>query len=171
MIERIEIKTSFGLDDAGAISGTAWPFGTPDRVGDMIEKGAFHAASATIPMLFAHDPAQPVGVWTAAVETENGLEVRGKLLIDDVARAREVRALVKEGAIGGLSIGFTTKKSYTRKGGGRTITALDLVEISLVTIPMHPGARIASAKTASLSAITLAEAINHAASAFRKRES
>jgi HK97 family phage prohead protease len=166
-MDRIEVKTAIGIDDAGSITGIAWPFGTPDRVGDMIEKGAFKM-SGRIPMLFAHDPAQPVGVWTDATETERGLEVRGKLLVGEVERAREIHALVREAAIGGLSIGFTTKKATTRKGGGRTITDLQLVEISLVTVPMHPGARVTSAKTAS-AAIALAEAINRAASALRMK--
>lgn len=120
-------------------------------------------------MLFAHDPADPVGVWDAIEEAADGLRVKGRLLIDHVARAREVRALVREGAVGGLSIGFSTKKAAARKGGGRTITALDLVEISLVTVPMHPRARVTSAKTAS-NAIALAEAINRAATALRSPE-
>lgn len=166
-MDRIEIKTALGVDDVGAISGLAWPFGTPDRVGDMIEKGAFNMP-ARIPMLFGHDPLQPIGVWTDATETDKGLEVRGELLVNEVARAREIRALVREGAIGGLSIGFTTKKATARRGGGRTITDLQLVEISLVTVPMHPGARVTSAKTAS-AAIALAEVINRAASALRTK--
>jgi HK97 family phage prohead protease len=165
-MQRLEIKTSLGVDDAGTITGIAWPFGTPDRVGDVIEKGAFATSPERLPMLFAHDPAQPVGVWDRPVESDTGLEVRGRLLIEDVERAREIRALVQAGAIGGLSIGFSTKKAAPRKGGGRTITALELVEISLVSIPMHPGARVTSAKTAS-DAIRLAEAINRAAMALR----
>lgn len=165
-MDRLEIKASFGVDDAGTITGTAWPFGTPDRVGDMIEKGAFAGAVLPLPMLFGHDPNQPIGVWEAAVETDAGLEVRGRLLIDDVARAREVRALVQSGAVTGLSIGFRTLKAAPRSGRGRTISALDLAEISLVTIPSHPRARVRTAKSAD-AAIALAEAIHRAASALR----
>jgi len=147
MLKHLEIKASLTASDAGEITGLAWPWGSPDRVGDMIEKGAFANVPARVPMLFAHDPAQPVGYWDSAVEGDKGLEVRGKLLIEDVARAKEVRSLVREGAITGLSIGFSTKKATARKGGGRTITDLELVEISLVTIPMHPGARVTAAKS------------------------
>jgi HK97 family phage prohead protease len=164
-MDKLEIKAAFGVDDAGAITGIAWPFGTADRAGDIITKGAF-TAPAILPMLWAHDPAQPVGVWTATQETEKGLEVKGRLLIEDVERAREVRALVHSGAVTGLSIGFQTKQATARKGGGRTITSLELVEISLVAIPMHPGARVLSAKTASV-ANAIADAIHRAASAFR----
>lgn len=165
-MHRLETKAAFNIDQAGAITGTAWPFGTPDRVGDMVEKGAFAGVRLPIPMLFAHDPTQPVGTWDDATETGAGLIVKGRLLIEHVERAREVRALVHSGAIGGLSIGFSTRKAVGRTTGGRTITALDLVEISLVTIPMHPGAKITSAKSAS-SAIQLAEALNRAALALR----
>jgi HK97 family phage prohead protease len=164
-MNRFEIKAALGVDDAGVISGLAWPFGSPDRMGDVIEKGAF-AGPEKLPMLFAHDPAQAVGVWEATSETEAGLEVRGRLLINDVERAREVRALVQAGAVTGLSIGFSTKKAAPRSGGGRTIKALELVEISLVTVPCHPGARITGAKTAE-AAIAMAEAINRAALALR----
>jgi HK97 family phage prohead protease len=163
-VNRLEFKSTFGVDEAGVITGIAWPFGSADRARDMIEKGAF-SSPAVLPMLMQHNPAEPVGVWDHISETDTGLEVRGRLLINEVSRAREVHALVQAKALGGLSIGFTTKRAITRKGGGRTIQALDLVEISLVTIPMHPGARITSAKSGS-HAIAIAEAINRAASAL-----
>ncbi|MBS0535383.1 MAG: phage major capsid protein [Proteobacteria bacterium] len=147
MIERIETKATLTVSDAGEIVGIAWPFGSPDRVGDVIEKGAFRA-SVRLPMLFAHDQGQAIGVWDEVAESDQGLVVKGRLLIDDVSRAREVRALVREGAVTGLSIGFVTKNATTRRGGGRTITALELHEISVVPIPSHPGARVISMKTA-----------------------
>jgi uncharacterized protein len=167
MIERIEIKAQFTADDAGAITGIAWPFGTPDRVGDMIEPGAFKSAKPPVPMLAYHDPGKPVGAWDSIVEKSDGLHVAGKLLVEDVPLAREVRALVKAGAVRGLSIGFETKKSVIRKGGGRTVTALALAEISLVTIPLHPGARVTGAKSAA-AAIAIADAINRCAAALRR---
>lgn len=165
-MDRLETKATLAIDDAGMISGIAWPFGSPDRVGDVVEKGAFASARAPVPMLFAHDPADPVGAWTELVEEADGFKVKGRLLVEDVARAREVRALVQAGAVGGLSIGFVTRKAAPRAGGGRTISALDLVEVSLVSIPMHPGARVTGAKSAA-AAIALAEAINRAAAALR----
>src|SRR5690606_20250 len=109
-------------------------FGTPDRVGDVIEKGAF-GLTGKLPMLFAHDQGQAIGVWDSITETPDGLQVKGRLLVDDVARAREVRALIREEAVTGLSIGFVTKSAKGRAGGGRTIKALDLHEISVVPIP------------------------------------
>ncbi len=40
-MDRLEFKSVLTVDDAGTISGVAWPFGTPDRVGDVIDRGAF----------------------------------------------------------------------------------------------------------------------------------
>lgn len=147
-MNRLEFKAALSVSDAGEITGLAWPFGSADRVGDVIEKGAF-AIPSRLPMLFAHDQAQAIGVWESVSEGSEGLQVKGRLLIEDVARAREVRALVREQAVTGLSIGFVTKKAVTRRGGGRTISALELHEISIVAVPCHPGATITSMKAAS----------------------
>ncbi|MDP8251474.1 phage major capsid protein [Pseudochrobactrum saccharolyticum] len=146
MKQRLEFKAAFTIDDLGTITGIAWPFGSPDRVGDMIEKGAITSPS-TLPMLFAHDQSQVIGVWDQITETNDDLTVKGRLLIDDVERAREVRAMIREKAVTGLSIGFVPKATKPRKRG-RTITALDLHEISVVAVPCHPDAQITSIKAA-----------------------
>ena len=169
MLDRLETKASFTIDEAGIVEGIAWPFGSPDRVNDMIQPGSFKSAAFPIVMLFQHDPDLPVGVWESAVETKAGFEVKGRLLIPEVAKAVEAHALLKARAITGLSIGFKTLKSMRRADGGRTITALDLMEISLVTIPAHPGAKITTAKTypASFEASAFLEAINRARKALQ----
>lgn len=146
MTDRLEIKAALTVDDAGTITGIAWPFGSPDRVGDVIEKGAINSPEV-LPMLFAHDQAQVIGVWDQIEETPDGLSVKGRLLVDDVERAREVRAMIRTKAVSGLSIGFRTKAAKPRQRG-RTITALDLHEISVVAVPSHPGAQITSVKAA-----------------------
>ncbi|SOC23597.1 phage major capsid protein, partial [Rhodobacter maris] len=148
MRDRLEVKAELAVSEAGEITGLAWPFGSADRVGDVIVKGAFSAPSA-LPMLFAHDQAQVIGVWDEIAETEEGLTVKGRLLIEDVERAREVRAMVRAGAVSGLSIGFVTKDAK-REGRGRRITALELHEISIVAVPAHPGAQITSLKSSHL---------------------
>ncbi len=171
MTLRIDCKAALSLsaDDAsGAIQAIAWPFDTPDRVGDMIERGAFKSAALPLPMLFSHDFKDPIGVWEEATEQPDGLHLKGRLLIESVERAREVHALVKSGAVRGVSIGFATKAAKPRAKGGRAISNLELLEASLVTIPLHPGARITSAKTA-VSAIRIAEAINRAVAQISKR--
>ncbi|WP_126974646.1 phage major capsid protein [Frigidibacter oleivorans] len=156
-MDRIELKADITVNEAGALEGLAWPFGSADRVGDVIEKGAFAAARPPLPMLASHDQTDVVGVWDAVTETADGLQVKGRLLVDDVARAREVRALIHAGALRGLSIGFKSNKSAPRRGGGRTISGLELLEISVVAVPAHPGARITSAKAATAGKDTMTE--------------
>lgn len=146
MMDRLEFKAALTVDEAGAISGIAWPFGSPDRVGDVINRGAFQKAIAPIPMLASHDQRDTVGVWDQIEETAEGLMVKGRLLVNDVSRAAEVRALIKAGAMTGLSIGFQSRKAMPRRSGGRNISELDLLEISVVAVPAHPGARVLSAK-------------------------
>lgn len=165
-MDRIEFKSAFETNEAGIVTGIAWPFGSPDRVGDIITKGAFASASVPLPMLWAHDPTDVVGVWDAIEESEEGLQVKGHLLVGEVSRADEVHAILKNRAVTGLSIGFQTKAAKPRSGGGRTISALNLMEISLVSIPCHPGARVTSAKSGR-SAIAIAEAFNRATEALR----
>ncbi|CAN7481184.1 HK97 family phage prohead protease [Mesorhizobium sp. LjNodule214] len=165
-MERLFFETKFLAGDAGAIEALAWPFGTPDRVGDVIEKGAFADAKMPMPILFGHDQNDPLGAWTDATEATDGLRLKGRLLVGEVRRADEVRALVKAGAVRGISIGFVTRKAIARKGGGRTISQLELLEASLVTLAMHPGAKVTSAKSA-VRALEIAAAINRLAAAIR----
>lgn len=144
MTTRIETKASITATETGEITGTAWIWASPDRVGDVIVKGAI-SASLPLPMLAYHDQAQPVGVWNEVIETDEGLTVKGQLLVDDLERAREVRALIRAGAVRGLSIGFATKDAK-RTAKGRQINALDLLEISIVPVPAHPLATITGLK-------------------------
>jgi uncharacterized protein len=168
-MKTLDFKAALSVARSGTVIGTAWLFGSPDRLGDVIEKGAFAGTRAPLPMLFGHDPNDPVGVWESIHEDAQGLQVKGRLLINDVARAREALALVEAGAVTGLSIGFQTRKIMPRRGGGKTISALDLVEISLTPVPMHPGARLRMAKAISPVAARLAIQLNRAAVALERR--
>jgi HK97 family phage prohead protease len=168
-MERAFVETKILAQDDGAISGIAWKFGQGDRIGDWIEPGAFKSTALPLPMLFGHDQNDPVGTWDQAKESDEGLHIKGNLLIEDLPRAREVRALVKSGAVRGLSIGFVTKDAVARKGGGRTIKSLELLEASLVAIPMHPGAQVTSAKSA-IEALRLADSIHRATAHIATRK-
>jgi HK97 family phage prohead protease len=139
------------VEPDGVFSGYASLFGRVDLGKDVVEKGAFAASlkvrgAAGIRMLFQHDPAEPIGVWTEIREDERGLFVRGRLA-KDVARAREVLSLMRGGALDGLSIGFRAIRAKNDRGSGvRRILEADLWEISVVTFPMLPDARIESVK-------------------------
>lgn len=164
-MDKLEIKASLSVDDAGTITGNAWPFGSPDSAGDLIQKGAFNVAVADLPILFSHDPSDLVGTWDEVKQTDEGLIVKGKLHMDR-PRARSILAMVKGGLVSGLSIGFKTKAS-TKQGRNRVISALDLFEVSLVRNPSHPRARVTSAKSAT-PAHAIAEAINRATAALMR---
>ena len=132
---------------APVIEGYASLWDRPDFSGDVVLKGAFAASldrrgPRGIRMLWSHDPADPVGIWTDMREDAIGLYVRGELT-PGARRSRDLEALVAAGAVDGLSIGFRTLTARRRTGGGRFLVAVDLWEISLVTFPMLPGARIA----------------------------
>ncbi len=135
----------------GAVEGYASLFGEIDQARDMVMPGAFTATLRSrglrrIPMLFQHDPAEPVGVWLEIFEDTRGLYARGRL-IPEVMRARELLALVQAGAADGLSIGFRTVKArIDPRTRIRKIDAVDLWEISIVTFPLLPGARVRAVK-------------------------
>jgi HK97 family phage prohead protease len=165
-MDRLEIKAAITVDDAGTITGMAWPFGSADSSNDIITKGAFSFAVTELPMLFGHNPDDLIGTWNEASETAEGLVTKGKLHMEQ-PRARAVHGLIKGGLVTGLSIGFKTKAS-TRQGRNRVISALDLYEISVVKNPLHPRARIISAKS-DTTALAIAEAINRATAALGLR--
>lgn len=132
------------------ISGYASLFGSVDQGGDVVAKGAYGASLAAggaagrrVKMLWQHDPAQPIGVWDEVREDARGLWVKGRIL-DSVAKGREAAALIAAGAIDGLSIGYRTVRAAKTQSGQRILSELDLWEVSLVTFPMLPSARVAA---------------------------
>lgn len=136
------------VTDGTVISGYASLFGITDQGGDVVDTGAYtrslegaRAKGRSIKMLWQHDPTQPIGVWDEVREDAKGLWVKGRLL-PDVARAREACALLEAGAIDGLSIGYRTVTSRKGDTGQRHLSQLELWEVSLVTFPMLPDARV-----------------------------
>ncbi len=138
------------LTSTGAFEGYASIFDVEDRLHEVVTKGAFektlreHRVKGRLPaMLWQHDTRDPVGVWREMREDEVGLYVRGQLFIEDIARARQAHALLRENALSGLSIGFRTVRSAIEpKTGVRTLTEIELFEVSLVTFPAHDAARV-----------------------------
>jgi uncharacterized protein len=158
MIEKqsfsLELKA---LSDEGTFEGYAAIFGNIDQGGDRIVPGAFAkslkavAGSGSVKMLWNHNPFEPIGVWDELVEDTKGLFGRGRLILD-VAKAKEVHALIKAKAIGGLSIGYKTIKDAI-ENGVRLIKEADLFEISPVTFPMNTAAKITAFKSEGLTDI------------------
>ena len=139
---------TLSLGEGAAIEGYASVFGVADQGGDGVEKGAYAASLAAlaragrrVKMLWQHDPAQPIGVWDEVCEDGKGLVVKGRILTE-VGRGREAAALLAAGAIDGLSIGYRTISADRDGKGRRRLAELDLWEVSLVTFPMLPEARV-----------------------------
>ncbi len=139
------------IDADGTVEGYASLFGEIDQARDMVMRGAFADTLASrgvrrIPMLFQHDPSEPVGIWLELREDHRGLFARGRL-IPEVTRGRELLSLLRAGAIDGLSIGFRTAKARIDPSTRiRRLYAVDLREISIVTFPMLTGARVRNVK-------------------------
>ena len=132
------------------IEGYASLFGTCDQGGDIVAPGAYSRSlerlgneGGAVKMLWQHDPTQPIGIWDEVREDGRGLFVKGRLL-ESVARGREAAALIAAGAIDGLSIGYRTVTARKKDTGQRVLTELELWEVSLVTFPMLPSARVAA---------------------------
>lgn len=146
-----------GLSETGVFAGYASVFGEVDLGKDVIAPGAFARSlqsrgAGGVRMLFQHDPSEPLGRWTKIREDARGLYVEGKLS-QGVAKADEVLSLMRSGALDGLSIGFQTVRSKKdAQTGVRHILEADLWEISVVTFPMLPVARVSEVKEYGLGA-------------------
>lgn len=138
--------------DEGVIVGMGAVFGNVDQGGDVILPGAFSESLAegkTIPILWQHDPLNPIGVWTEIKETDKGLSMTGKILAD-VQRGKEAIALIKSGAVRGLSIGYRTEEASYNDAGNRLLHKINIWECSVCTFPMNPVAQIDSIKAANM---------------------
>ncbi|CDM57626.1 MULTISPECIES: phage major capsid protein [Rhizobium] len=144
--ENLEIKAEVSIDDTGIVTGIAWPFGSPDSVGDVIEKGTIAFANS-VPMVMEHDQQKVVGVWETYAETDKGLEVNGRLFVEGIGPARDAHRQLKAGKIGGLSIGFRHTGFDPRPAGGRVFKSITVNEISLCRRPVHPGAHVTVVKS------------------------
>jgi hypothetical protein len=154
-------KRSFGiqiksLGETGIIEGYGAVFNNVDSWDDVIVPGAFlkslaaHKSEGTMPvMLWQHADDSPIGVWLEMSEDNYGLKIKGQLCMD-VAKGKEAYALLKMGAFNGLSIGFATKEStYNRETDVRTLTEIDLWEVSPVTFAANRKAKVTQVKSAT----------------------
>ena len=144
------------VKEDGFFSGYCNVFDVKDSYDEIVRQGAFtesiqgwNAQNKMPPVLWNHDRNQPIGVWTKLVEDEHGLYGEARLLINDVARAKEIHALMLAGAIDGLSIGYRLSKwAYNEKEDALELFAIDLKEISVVTFPANEESRVDVVKSA-----------------------
>jgi HK97 family phage prohead protease len=162
----LEVKTLNDGASMGTFEGYGSVFGVTDSYGDVVARGAFKKTlkqwkqerGKYPPMLLQHggggflgvaDDLVPVGVWDEMREDDTGLYVKGHLLALDTDRGKSIHAAMREGALDGLSIGFVTREAAYGKGPddpARTIKAVDLWEVSVVTFPANTDARVTQVK-------------------------
>lgn len=161
IVAPLELKFA-EADASGVFSGYAAIFGNVDSHGDIILPGAFAESLAekkrsgrSIPMHLMHrvfgGDGLPVGVWTNVAEDDKGLKVEGKISGMNTEAGRLLYERVKDGALGGLSIGYKVRPNGVtvgKKAGEpkRTLKSLSLYEISLVDDPSNPLSKISEIK-------------------------
>ena len=157
----------------GGFTSYAAVFGNEDLGRDVLMPGAFTKSltrrpATKVKMLFQHDPSEPIGIWTDLAEDRKGLRAQGQLILD-TTKGREVHALMRAGALDGLSIGFRTLKDrFDRAKGIRYVEEVDLPEVSVVTFPLNPRATVSTVKGHDPErARALVAAINRAKEALR----
>jgi HK97 family phage prohead protease len=125
------------------IEGYAALFGVPDQMDDVVRAGAFAASLARrktpLPMLVEHEGRLRAGCWTEAFEDGRGLFLRGEVRMDEPGAVRARRNIAR--GVDGLSIGFVPIVAR-RASSGRVLEEIDLLEVSIVTNPMQPLARL-----------------------------
>lgn len=140
-------------EDKGVFEGYGSIFGNKDLGNDVVEVGAFTKSLRKrkpnqVKLLWQHKQDQPIGVFESIKEDGDGLQVKGRLALG-TQQGREAFELMKMGALDGLSIGYKAdpnKQAYDERRKRRMLKEVDLMEISLVTFPMNPKARVVSVK-------------------------
>jgi HK97 family phage prohead protease len=140
--------------DEGRFTGHGSVFGEVDSYGEIVAPGAFTESLAEIaakgrkvPVLWQHRTDEPIGVYERLAEDGTGLDMVGRLLTKSVARAGEAYALMQAGAVTGASIGYRVRESsFDEQTGIRTLTKLELLEVSVVTFPANDLARVDAVK-------------------------
>jgi uncharacterized protein len=164
----IPFEYKLNAADDGAFEGYGAVFGNVDAYKDVIEPGAFtdtlaeHKRAGTFPhMLLMHgiDPTNgdiPIGVFSGMSQDSKGLHVQGKLALK-TQRGAETYELMKmqpRPAISGMSIGYRATRFQIHPAGTksdgrrRSLLAVHLGEVSLVTDPANGLARVSSIKSA-----------------------
>lgn len=158
-----EIKS---VSENGAFEGYASVFGELDAYRDIVVAGAFNKSlqedflskNRKVPMLWQHDDADPIGIYPVLHEDSKGLFVQGACNME-VQQGRECHALMTQGALTGLSIGYNTiDADWDDQNHARILKTLKLWEISPVTFPAGDEARVSQVKSiAEMTSLSEAE--------------
>ena len=154
----LEIKEHHYDEKEGTFEGYGSVFNNTDLGNDVILEGAFQKSlkktgAKGVKLLYQHKTDMPIGVFEEIREDDKGLYVKGRLALGTQA-GREAYELLKMGAIDGLSIGFRVDskgQSYDSRRRRRMLKEVELMEVSLVTFPMNPRAKIQAVKGQEIS--------------------
>lgn len=141
-----ELQDLKARDDGWSFSGYASTFGNVDEGGDVVIRGAFldTLSRRTPKLLWQHDVGEPLGKVVSLKEDDRGLY--GEFKISRTTRGQDAYQLLKDGAIDSMSIGYIPEDQEFTDDGIRQLKAVELLEISVVSIPMNEEALITSVK-------------------------
>lgn len=159
MVETKRLERPFelkALEADGTFKGYGSVFGVKDQYADIVAPGAFkrtlreHKKAGSLPaLLWQHNANQPIGAYSMMREDDTGLYVEGQLAVK-TSMGSDVYELLKMKAVTGLSIGYVTREStIDDKKKIRTLTDVDLWEVSLVTFPANTSALVQAVKAAN----------------------
>lgn len=144
----LALRLYSGPAEDGAFAGYAAVFDEPDADGEIISPGAFAESLRirhVVPLLFNHNPLEPIGL-ADCFEDDRGLGIEGTLNLE-LQRGHELRSLMKQGAVRGLSIGYQVhEEDRDRRQSARILRKIRLWEVSVVIFPAQQMAVIAEAK-------------------------
>lgn len=158
----IPMETHTFDDNTGKFEGYATVYGVPiDRpFGQVVmDPGLFsdsikRQGAENIRLLWQHNTDEPIGVYEELREDSKGVFVQGRLLVEEIARAKEVYSLMKNKAIGGLSVGFGVLEQHTDKDSELVhYTKGELFEVSAVTFPANVEAKVSRVHSADFKSI------------------
>ena len=139
-----------GLTDEGTFEGYLSTYDI-DECNDQVIPGAFkrtlsawNKKKSPIPLLWQHDPNQPIGYIENAEEDDTGLRVKARLLLK-LGKAQEAYELLQAKVLHSMSIGYKNLKDQS-VDGIRKLKEIKLYEGSLVLWPMNNTALVTSFK-------------------------
>lgn len=153
-VEYITVPLEVKSLESGQFEGYGSTFGNVDLGGDVVMKGAFKESLAEYrkagewpQMFWMHNPALIPGKWLDMSEDSKGLKIKGELLPTTVGN--DVQILMRAKAVRATSIGFSidSQDDYEFRDGVRLLHRINLWEVSPVSMPMNPKARISAVKS------------------------
>ena len=154
----IEEKAVAETDEAWVVTGYASIFNNRDLGDDIVLPGTWTKSiesmreTGRMPLfLFNHKMHYdaPIGAVVDLREDKRGLWFKSELPKDDSFVAGRIVPQLKRRGLKGVSVGYRCR-DFDRKDGARLIKRADLIEISIVNLPMNPLASVETVKSERL---------------------